>query len=86
MFLHPTLKRVLLYDYSSFFFLKLRIIQAVEETVMSVQIEGEDYISKSETFDVSIINVNEETRQSDIQFPKEESKVSCIYYNWLLGV
>ncbi|PIK61624.1 putative G-protein coupled receptor [Apostichopus japonicus] len=51
-----------------------RIIQAVEETVMSVQIQGEDYTSKSETFDVSIINVNEETRQSDIQFPKEESK------------
>lgn len=51
-----------------------RIIQAVEKTVMSIHIEEDEYNSKSDSLDVSIINLNDNKRQMDVRFPPEEKK------------
>ncbi|KAJ8027377.1 Adhesion G protein-coupled receptor A2 [Holothuria leucospilota] len=51
-----------------------RIIQAVESTIMSIEIQDSDYDSKSEALDVRIIKLNNEREAENIRFPKFDAK------------
>lgn len=56
--------------------LYFRIIQAVENTLMSIEIQGSEYDSNStlEALAVRIIILNNETKSENIRFPKSDAK------------